>query len=546
VLKLPAARCALVTALLFITAHAQEPQPQVFRAGTPLVSVDVVVHDKDGRPLAGLTAADFTILEDGKEQRIELFAVVGPRPAGGRADAVSNGTLPDGARRETNRVDGDRNVNATVILFDRLNTRFEDQVSARAEIVKFLSTIRPEDRVALYVLDSNTIRVLHDFTSDNTSLIRAIARFRGAKSVEQAATDEPVPQPAFIGSAHEDAEMTAWLQEKTEMIAAEFLRRRGQNTLAALEAIAAHLTDLRGRKNLVWVSSAFPLVISDQFGARTLSEEVARAVRAVSSANITIYPVDTRGLIAPNSNPDATATQAVSGRQPAQRSTPGTMMTMMPNVDSMTELATRTGGRAFYNTNNIGRAIARAIDDARVTYVLGYSPSNDVWDGRFRTLRVSVRRPDIEVRHRSGYLAIPASAVKPSRLADIARAPLTASAIGLTVDVGITDRAAPNMRAVAMRVDPSGITLRKNGDSWETALDILIAHAQPNGELVTALETTLNLRLTTDQRDQLLQEGFTMSRTVGLRDGAVRLHVVVRDKASTAAGSVIVPLAPPR
>jgi VWFA-related protein len=541
VLKPPVARDALIAALLVITAQAHGPQPQVFRTGTPLVSVDVVVHDKDGRPVADLTATDFNVFEDGKEQRIELFAIVGPRPTGSRGDASR--TSSDGLLRATNRADSDPNVNATVILFDRLNTRFEDQVNARAEIVRFLSTIRPEDRVALYVLDSNKVRVLHDFTTDSASLVRAIARFRGATSAEQAATDERVPQPAFIGSAHEDAQMTAWLQEKTEMIATEFLRRRGQNTFAAFEAIAAHLAGLRGRKNLVWVSSAFPLVISEQFGPGTLSDEVSRAVRAVSTANISIYPVDTRGLVAPNSTPDATATQAVSGRQLAQRSTPGTMMTMMPNVDTMTELAARTGGRAFYNTNNIGRAIARAIDDARVTYVLGYTPSNDVWDGRFRTLKVSVRRPNIDVRHRSGYLAVPASVVKPGRLADIARAPLTANQIGLAVDVSKLDRASPNTRAVAIRVDPSGITLRKNGDVWDTALDIFIAHAQPDGELVTGLETTLNLRLTSDQRDQLLQEGFTMSRTVGLRDGAVRLHVVVRDKASSAAGSVIVPLA---
>ena len=170
--------------------------------------------------MADLTAADFTLIEDGAPQRIELFTVVGPRPSGGRSGAASAAAALGGAIRETNRPDGDRNVNATVILFDRLNTRFEDQVSARNEIIKFLSTIRPEDRVALYVLDSNTIRVLHDFTSDSTSLIRAIARFRGTTSAEQAATDERVPQAAFIGSAHEDAEMAAWLQEKTEMIAA--------------------------------------------------------------------------------------------------------------------------------------------------------------------------------------------------------------------------------------------------------------------------------------------------------------------------------------
>jgi hypothetical protein len=222
------------------------------------------------------------------------------------------------------------------------------------------------------------------------------------------------------------------------------------------------------------------------------------------------------------------------------------MATTMPNVDSMVELAARTGGRAYYNTNDIGRAIGRAVDDARVTYVLGYYPTNESWDGKFRTLKVTIRRGDADIRHRSGYLAIPAADLKQTRLVDLARAPMEATAIGLTVSVPDGDERSAGTTPVAVRVDPRGVTMRRHGDTWDAALDILIAHSTATGELIPHLETTLNLRLTNEQHDQLLGEGFTMSRTVDLRRGATRIHVVVRDRDSGAAGSVVVPLGPSR
>ena len=324
--------------------------------------------------------------------------------------------------------------------------------------------------------------------------------------------------------------MQAWLLETTRMIDAEFTRRRAQITLSAIEMIAQHLAGIPGRKNLVWVSSGFPLIISDRFGPQTMSNEVTRAVQAVNSSHLSIYPIDARGLVAPYSGPGATATYQATGRG-APPPPPAVSTVIQPNIDAMTELAARTGGRAFFNTNDIGRAIERAIDDASVTYLLGYAPANDNWDGKFRKLRVTVRAPDAEVRHRTGYLALPQTAARGNdRMTDLARASLESTGIGLTVSLVAGE--------LTMRVEPGAITLKPNGEMWDATLDILIAETANGGELIKHLDRTLNLRLNRAQRDELMRDGFSMTRTIERRSGDSPVHIVVRDAPSGVAGSV--------
>jgi VWFA-related protein len=515
-------------ALLVTTPTVEQPAPQVFRTSTRVVTIDALVHGKDGQPIRNLTANDFRLFEDGKEQRIEFFSVVsadgGPVSARVAPQPMTPGTF-------TNRPGGSIPTTATVVLFDRLNTRFEDQVPARNQIVKFLENLRTNDRIALYVLESNEVRVLHDFSHDAASLIATIKRYRAGTSIEQAVTDTPVPELAPSGATAVDADMQAWLLETTRMIDAEFTRRRVQITLSAIEMIAHHLSGIPGRKNLVWVSSGFPLIIADRFGPQTMSNEVSRAVQAVNSSHLSIYPIDARGLVAPYSGPGATATYQAIGRGGAPPPPPPVSTVIQPNIDAMTELAARTGGRAFFDTNDIGRAIERAIDDASVTYLLGYAPANDNWNGKFRKLRVTVRAPDAEVRHRTGYLAIPQAAVRGNdRMTDLARASLESTGIGLTASLVA--------RELTTRVEPGAITLTANGEMWDATLDILIVETAKGGELIKHLDRTLNLRLNRAQRDELMREGFSMTRTIERRSGDSQVHIVVRDAPSGVAGSV--------
>src|SRR5260370_14438383 len=132
---------------LAVALLAQENQP-VLRVTTRLVQVNVVVHDKRGEPVAGLTKTDFTLYEKGKERKIAFFSVLqGNKPL----------KLPGGAQLPanifSNRVKrGESPTSATVILLDALNTKFEDQAYAKAELIKFLKKVQPEDRVAIYLL----------------------------------------------------------------------------------------------------------------------------------------------------------------------------------------------------------------------------------------------------------------------------------------------------------------------------------------------------------------------------------------------------------
>src|SRR4249919_2723520 len=163
----------LACGFLITVALAQGPAPPaqvppVFRSDTRLVEVSVVVHDKSGAPVAGLTRGDFTLYDEGKEQRIELFSVDSDQTVGS-APVLAPGEY-------SNRTEGRTSGAVTVVLFDRINTSLADQRQARDQVVKVLGQIRREDRVALYVLDSTSLRMLHDFTSDSTSLIRVFSK----------------------------------------------------------------------------------------------------------------------------------------------------------------------------------------------------------------------------------------------------------------------------------------------------------------------------------------------------------------------------------
>lgn len=521
---------ALLAVAALATPRAQTPAPQTFRASTRLVTIDALVHRRNGEPVRDLTAADFKLFEDGKLQTIAFFEVVAAR-----GPATRSAPEPPVAATEpgtfTNRPNGAAPSAATVVLFDRLNSGELDQIRARAEIIRFLGQVRTDQRIALYVLESEAIRVLHDFTHDSESLVRTMAAFRARASAERAIADEAPPPFAATGIAQLDAEMAQWLAETNQAIDAALTKRRGEITLAAIESIAGHLSGIPGRKNLVWVSSAFPMVITDKLGPQTLSAEMTRTVRAVNNANLSIYPIDVRGLVAPNQGPQATASFQRIGRGGPPPPQPVSAM-VEPAIDTMKELAERTGGRAFFNSNAIGQAIERAIDDARVTYLIGYYPTNSSWDGKFRKLRVTVNTPDVDVRHRSGYLALPAAPRNERTMTDLARSSLESTGIGLTV--------ALDGRTLTIRVDPSAISLRPSGEFFEATLDILIAQTTKNGDLVKDLDKKLDLRLTRAQRDDLLREGFTMTRTVERRPDAQSLRVVVRDTPTGVAGSVLV------
>jgi VWFA-related protein len=513
---------------LSVHGHGRQPASQdqrpTFRAAARLVQVSVIVQDDRGAPVAGLTAADFQLFDKGKEQAISIFSVES-------RDRQPANSAQDSGTFFTNRVESGAAGGVTVLLFDRVNTRDVDQGRARQHVLQFLRQADPNDRMAFYVLESNQVRVLHDFTRDTASLIRAVNRAQAVTSGALAASEEKLLEVPEVGIAALDAETARWIAETEEKIQGFYTINRMEAATNALEAISRHLAGIRGRKNLIWISSGFPLEISDGWGRRTATREITKATRLLNDADIAVYPVDARGLEGAFASPP--------GARNAQFAT---LSTTMPNIETMRTVAERTGGRAYFNTNDLGTAIARAAGDSRLTYVLAYYPSHNEWDGRFRDIKVKVRRSDVEVRHRSGYLALPGqptseSSVRRNSIVDALNGPMDATGIPISVTSGGM-AGSSNTVTLNIVIDGHGVAMTKRGEVWEGAVDLAIAQVLPDGKLASSADLTLTLKLTDDQREKALRSGLGLTRGIDLRSDAQQVRIAVFDVSTGDAGSL--------
>ena len=502
------------------------PQQPVFRTATRLIQVSVVVHDGRKRPVTGLKAEDFQVFEDGQERPVSFFSVVG--------EVTPAAVLPATATTVfTNRVRGPSGGGVVAIIYDRLNTAQLDQERVRQHIVKYLSQVNPDDRIGLYVLVDGGMAVLHDFTRDARSLLRTLSRVEGRSSVAFDAVNETPSERIGFGDALDKA-LEAFARNGELNMQSFFERGRALKSIDGLESVATHLAGVPGRKNVIWVSSGFPFEFR-AFGPMgstemtVMSQETARVARALNDADVAVYVVDARGLVG------AFATHPAAREQKFT-----TIDTVQKPIEGLRQFAQRTGGEAYFNTNDLGGAIARAVDDSRLTYVLGYYPAKTEWDGKFRQIRVKVKREGVEVRHRAGYFAIPASAVETaaSAVLNTLQSPLESTALPISVTV---HHGVDRKLTLAIQFEPGTPLLEKRADRWHGAVDLAIAQTVPPGRHTSETDITIPLDLDDATRAQLLKDGLRFTRTITLRDDAHDVRVVARDASTGATGSVIIP-----
>lgn len=529
---------ALLTTGPYLAAQAPiSTSHQTLQITTRVVQVDVVVHDPQGNPVPGLKREDFTLFDNGKPQDIRYFSV------------EEGGTLPPRViplptNTFTNRLEGPAGfpTSATIILLDGLNTGFADVAYARNQVLNFLSQLRPGDRVALYALNPR-LTVLQDFTSDVAPLILAIRRLQGK---ERALTPEQAPQVDRL-PAHA-AELQASLNRIFAQMNAGLERQRVLITLEALEAIANHVAQIPGRKNLVWVSASFPDVygfdrwMPDQF-SMAYRDEIEAVIRDLNSAHLAVYPLDARGLFASPyldvSNRQFSATpdqfsSAISGNQ-------------ANTLSAMGNWAGRTGGRLFANTNDFQSAIRSAANDERLVYTLGFSPTSARWDGDFHSLKVQANQPKAELLYRQGYFAMGepkelSEKQKAQMLRDAFASPLAPAGLALTVALESREFALDNRLGLRIRLDPRQVTYTMRDSRWASEIDCYVQQVSAKGKILETVQQEVFLRLKDPTFQQAQKEGLIVPMRIGLKKGVTELRIAVRDSGSGSIGILAIPM----
>jgi VWFA-related protein len=383
-------------------APAPDQQP-VFRAGVSFVRVDVIVSERDGRPVLDLTAKDFEVFEDGKPQAIESFKLVQVRAT----------PLPGQEAPRQIRTSSDEEIEASrddarviAIFLDDYHVRRINSMKVREPLIEFIKN-RLSATDILAVMRPMTPLSEVRLTRNHDSVASAVARFEGRKYDYQPMNEVEARYAHYPANVVE--------------------RIRTQVTMGAMKALAIRLGGLReGRKAMLVVSEGFvgrlPAQLADpiadqpglgnpnrfnpfagagdtsaDFFAQTdITRELQEVYDVANRNNTALYTLDPRGLAGQEFGIDENVHESTDRRFLNQ------------TMDTLRSLAENTDGRAIVNQNDLGKGLQQLLTDSATYYLLGYNSSAAPQDGKFHKIDVRVKRPRIQVRARPGYWALTA------------------------------------------------------------------------------------------------------------------------------------------
>jgi VWFA-related protein len=559
-----------------VTPQASRPALRVVQQ---MVQVDIIAKDANGKPVQNLKQSDFTVYDNGRRQDISFFSMETDQTRNLPRPQLAPGTY-------SNLIEQKQGVpgNLTILLLDYLNTQHSDMAFAKDRVIKLLHEMKPEDRVAVYVL-SRRLYVLHDFTSDMTALTQSVKKYDTVESADTA--NSSAFTPAITQNIGDDQFVNQASQDMSDAANVD----RVSTTVNIFEIIAQHMVRLPGRKNLVWVSGSFPININlekmenstnDAYSSpatpmesiatygvqpnshnhseglslsdrRNFVDDLARATRALATANIALYPVDPRGLI--GAFGAGGRTTLVSGGLPLPGAAsgpnmwaqPGALYELAPNFETMKTLAEQTGGVAYYNNSDIGGEVRQAMEDSRVSYMLAFYPGADDGKGRFHNIKVRIDRPGVELRYRTGYTPKPlnfSGVVDNSAIErEVMGSPLDATGLGMTVRTSSVHGAATPTVSLTINLEENDVSFKFDDERDTGQIEVLLVQYDTEGNAIWVETSKVKMRLVRDMYAKVRKEGLQFGRNLPLKPGAVELKVIACDDKSSSIGSVSIPLA---
>lgn len=471
------------------TTQKKDPaqSPTVLRATTRLVVLDVVVLDEKGEPIPDLKAEDFTVLEDGKPQRVSDFSFHHPEAASAPARQPAPGIISNAPQFSANSC-------LNVILLDAINTDFSNHAYAQDMLVKYLDSSPPLQPTAVFALEGK-LTMLHDFTTDTRVLRDVVAHYQ-------------FQGPTHIPDVY--AAASPFQRRGSFQVSA----RGRQLTARSMLFLARTLGGYPGRKNLIWLSEGFPINLFPDVnlgeGVMVIEDYSPLAERIADelmNAQVALYPIDAAGV-------------SINDRFPART--------------AMMSMAERTGGKTFYNRNDIDVGIRTSINDGATYYTLEYYPQNRVWDAKFRRIELKLSRPQAQLRYRQGYYALGPAAGSNASVEDafshaLDRDAPTSTSVLFQAGVVLPSAQTQNKVVVNFGIDPHTLAFERQSDDLEHAnVSCVVWAYPPKGDPVRA-EGEFNAALKADEYQQVLRSYFPCRRSLSLKPGHYTLRLGVLD-----------------
>ena len=527
-----------------VSNHAEEGKRLPFRSQTTLVQVPVVVTDKAGNHIHGLTEADFKVLENGKPQKIinleEVIPAAIARPSATPTAGIFTNVSPENKPQAI-----------TLILLDEVNTPFLDQSYARKQLVKYLAThLQPLQPVGLMSLSEKGLTTLSGFDTDPQALMAALKKASGHVSTMEhyssdakaiAATgDAPDSLSHGIGASESPDVVIQRFMLQLDAVDATYNQARAiETTLRAFLEIAWSLSGTPGRKSLVWITGSFPFYL-DSFtsvpgdnGLRALYEGV---LQALNDAQISIYPVDARGLLSDETySGENTGSLLPAGASDAARQS---------SISSLKTFAAMTGGVAYYNTNDVSGAYGRAVQDSSSYYLLSYYLDHHDNKMGWRKLQVELARKDAEVRARAGFLVTNVSANP--QLTQKADLDLALHSPFESTGIPIAERwegfrTKGQKKEVGFALSVPATRLIDEADKNYVDLEF-VAQAMNKGSVAATVSQQFKGNIVPETLAKLKTDGILYRHFLELPPGDYEVRFVVRDNLTGRIGSLIVPL----
>ncbi|MGO9340374.1 MAG: VWA domain-containing protein [Terracidiphilus sp.] len=568
-----ARRFLIASVALFVcmpaVSRAQElPNGGTFSLTSRLVYVDVVVRDRNGQVVHGLTQQDFKVEEDGREQKIDFFeAHTFDQPVVVQNEQASVFAAPQ--FEYTNVAKRDAAAGAiNIILFDLLNTPRTDLIDARKQLLKFLTNLPAGQNVALFVL-TDRLHMVQNFSGSSDRLLAAAKSIqpddRGIiRSQTEAMQDNDFISTFAKAIGGRDPGGTADKMKATlETQDAINKDYRAHLTIQALGELARATSGYPGRKNLLWLSESFPISLGAQLeDARFRSTpdlpEERETANLIASAQIAVYPISLLGMETggvPASSSGAGEVSGIGGP---------TGTTLNPQIgDTMRDqfagraalraelnnLADQTGGEAFVGTNDFAGALRRSMLDGCNYYTLAYRPSNGKWNGQFRKIHVQLVAKSGSLTYRRGYFAVPDAhpAADSAQELHFAMQPETpeSTMLSLRSRVRLPDAQHPTVRVDSV-LDPANAGFSTTADGKRHAQFLVLLIALNDGEQRVAAPPqtsgVLRLDLTPDQYKIAMTSGIPMHLELNLKPGKYRLRLGVSDMSTHDLGTLDMPV----